>query len=302
MLLLQSTEKKCYCYDAATVLLLRFYWWNSEMVPADDGESSGHTSYESEDDYMQGILEEADPANIQRSQTRQWDDLSTVPQEGSDASGSNESLADMAGMARIPEGDETSETRFPEGDENDALSSHPSSAEENQNEKPACEANRCRCPRGCYCLGDGDCRFCASCYHERTWCKCDCKGCKAHDLAREAEAAEPTFTRASGDSDGTPPTRDAPARGNAREFWQEQRWSRMTLRIIQRTQYYEHQTHRFRWLQSLLPIRPEAPESGFQRRVQADGSSRWGCKVCAVHGVKGDQSAAAEVPAAPACG
>ena len=61
----------------------------------------------------------------------------------------------------------------------------------------------------------------------------------------------------------------------------------MTLRIIQRTQYYEDQTHRLRWLQSLLPIRPEAPESGFQRRVRADGSSRWGCKVCAVHRVKG---------------
>ena len=29
----------------------------------------------------------------------------------------------------------------------------------------------------------------------------------------------------------------------------------------------------------VLPIRPEAPESWFQRRVQADGSSRWGCKV-----------------------
>ena len=42
-----------------------------------------------------------------------------------------------------------------------------------------------------------------------------------------------------------------------------------------------------RWLQSLLPIRPVAPESWFQRRVQADGSSRWGCKVCAVHAVKG---------------
>ena len=33
---------------------------------------------------------------------------------------------------------------FPEGDENDALSSHPSSAEENKNEEPACEANWCR--------------------------------------------------------------------------------------------------------------------------------------------------------------
>ena len=40
---------------------------------------------------------------------------------------------------------------------------------------------------------------------------------------------------------------------------------------------------RLRWLQSLLPIRQEAPESWFQRRVLADGSSRWGCKVCAVH-------------------
>ena len=196
------------------MLLLQSTEWNSEMVPADDGESSGHTSYESEDDYLQGILEEANPANIQRSQTRQWDDLSTVPQEGSDASGSNESLADMAGMARIPEGDETSETRFPEGDENDALSSHPSSAEENQNEKPACEANRCRCPRGCHCAGDEDCCYCEHCFW--TWCNCDCKGCRTHDLAGEAEAAEPKFARASGDSDRTPPTRDAPARGNAR--------------------------------------------------------------------------------------
>ena len=111
---------------------------------------------------------------------------------------------------------------FPEGDENDALSSHPSSAEENKNEEPACEANWCRCPRGCRCAGDGDCCYCERCYHEWTWCNCDCKGCRTHDLAGEAEAAEPTFTRASGDSDGTPPTRDAPARGNAREFWQEQ--------------------------------------------------------------------------------
>ena len=42
---------------------------------------------------------------------------------------------------------------FPEGDENDALSSHPSSAEENKNEEPACEANRCRCPMGLLLLG-----------------------------------------------------------------------------------------------------------------------------------------------------
>ena len=189
---------------------------NSEMWLADDGESSGHTSYESED-YTREILEEADAADIQRIQTGQWDDLSTVPQEGSDASRSNESelelnvLADMAG---IPEGDETSETRVPEGDENDALSSHPSSAEENNNEKPACEANRCRCPRGCHCAGDEDCSYCERCYW--TWCNCDCKGCRTHDLAGEAEAAEPKFARASGDSDGTPPTLDAPARGNAR--------------------------------------------------------------------------------------
>ena len=190
---------------------------DSAMEAADE-ESSGHTSYES-DDYMKAVLAQADAAEIQRiqtghPQTTRWDDLSTVPQEGSDASGSNESLADMAGMARIPEGDETSETRFPEGDENDALSSHPSSAEENQNEKPACEANRCRCPRGCHCAGDEDCCYCERCFW--TWCNCDCKGCRTHDLAGEAEAAEPKFARASGDSDRTPPTRDAPARGNAR--------------------------------------------------------------------------------------
>ena len=44
---------------------------------------------------------------------------------------------------------------------------------------------------------------------------------------------------------------------------------------------------RLRWFQSLLPIRPEAPESWLQRHVLADGSSRWGCKVCAVHAVGG---------------
>ena len=160
---------------------------NSEMWLADDGESSGHTSYESED-YTREILEEADAADIQRIQTGQWDDLSTVPQEGSDASRSNESelelnvLADMAG---IPEGDETSETRVPEGDENDALSSYPSSAEENNNDKPACEANRCRCPRGCNCAGDEDCSYCERCYW--TWCNCDCKGCRTHDLAAITE-------------------------------------------------------------------------------------------------------------------
>ena len=187
---------------------------NAEMGLVDDGESSGHTSYEN-DDYIQGILEEANAADIQRirtghAQTTRWDDLSTVPQEGSDASGSNESeleqpLDVLAGMASIPE-----------GDENDAVSSHPSSAEEDNNDVPACEANRCRCPRGCYCLGDGDCCYCERCYHEWTWCNCDCKGCRTHDLAGVAPAAEPKFARASGDSDGTPPTLDAPARGNAR--------------------------------------------------------------------------------------
>ena len=44
-------------------------------------------------------------------------------------------------------------------------------------------------PRGCYCAGDGDCCYCERCYHEWTWCKCDCKGCRAHELAGEAEAA-----------------------------------------------------------------------------------------------------------------
>ena len=53
----------------------------------------------------------------------------------------------------------------------------------------------------------------------------------------------------------------------------------------------------------VLPIRPEAPESWFQRRVQDDGSSRWGCKVSLRRARgEGDQSAAAEVPAAPARG
>ena len=95
------------------MLLLQSTEWNSEMVPADDGESSGHTSYESED-YMREILEEADDADIQRiqtghAQTTRWDDLSTVPQEGSDASGSNESeleqpLDVLAGMASVPRG------------------------------------------------------------------------------------------------------------------------------------------------------------------------------------------------------
>ena len=145
-----------------------------------DEESSGHTSSES-DGYIQEVLQEVEAEKIQRNhaQTTLSDDLSTVAQAGSDASESDESwheepldvLADMASV--------------PEGDENDALSSHPSSAEENNNEKPACEANRCRCPRGCNCSGDEDCSYCERCYW--TWCNCDCKGCRTHDLAAITE-------------------------------------------------------------------------------------------------------------------
>ena len=86
---------------------------NSEMGLVDDGESSGHTSYEN-DDYIQGILAESNATDIQRiqtghAQTTGWEDLSTVPQEGSDASGSNESeleqpLDVLAGMASVPRG------------------------------------------------------------------------------------------------------------------------------------------------------------------------------------------------------
>ena len=104
-----------------------------------DEESSGHTSSES-DGYIQEVLQEVEAEKIQRNhaQTILSDDLSTVAEAGSDASGSNESeleqpLDVLAGMASVPR-----------GDENDALSSHPSSAEENKNEEPACEANWCR--------------------------------------------------------------------------------------------------------------------------------------------------------------
>ena len=126
------------------------------------------------------------PIQTYHAQTILSEDLmSTVAQAGSDASGSDESwheepLDVLAGMASVPE-----------GDENDALSSHPSSAGENKNEEPAWEANWCRCPRGCHCAGDGDCCYCERCYHEGTWCKCDCRGCRAHDLAGEAEAPPP---------------------------------------------------------------------------------------------------------------
>ena len=107
-----------------------------------DEESSGHTSSES-DGYIKEVLQGVEAEEVKRIQrnhahTTLSDDLSTVAQAGSDASESDESwheepldvLADMASV--------------PEGDENDALSSHPSSAEENKNEEPACEANWCR--------------------------------------------------------------------------------------------------------------------------------------------------------------
>ena len=104
-----------------------------------DEESSGHTSSE-HDGYSQEVLQEVEAEEIQRIQTNHAqtilsDDLSTVAQAGSDASGSNESeleqpLDVLAGMASVPA-----------GDENDALSSHSSSAEENKNKEPACEAN-----------------------------------------------------------------------------------------------------------------------------------------------------------------
>ena len=165
-----------------------------------DEESSGHTSSDS-DDYIKEVLQQVEAEEVQRIQrnhahTTLSDDLSTVAQAGSDASGSDESelelpLDVLARMASVPE-----------GDENDAVSSHPSSAEEDKNEEPACEAHWCRCPRGCYCAGDGDCCYCERCYHEWTWCNCDCKGCRAHDLAGEAEVtadyAEGASTTSSG--------------------------------------------------------------------------------------------------------
>ena len=130
------------------------------------------------------------------NQTTLSDALSIMGQAGSDASGSDESDLEQPPvvLARV--------APVPEGDENEAVSSHPSSAEEDNNEEPACEAYWCRCPRGCYCAGDGDCCYCERCYHEWTWCNCDCKGCRAHDLAGEAEVtadyAEGASTTSSG--------------------------------------------------------------------------------------------------------
>ena len=73
-----------------------------------DEESSGHTSSES-DGYIQEVLQEVEAEEIQRNhaQTTLSDDLSTVAQAGSDASGSNESeleqpLDVLAGMASVP--------------------------------------------------------------------------------------------------------------------------------------------------------------------------------------------------------
>ena len=75
-----------------------------------DEESSGHTSSES-DGYIQEVLQEVEAEEIQRNhaQTTLSDDLSTVAQAGSDASGSNESeleqpLDVLAGMASVPRG------------------------------------------------------------------------------------------------------------------------------------------------------------------------------------------------------
>ena len=75
-----------------------------------DEESSGHTSSES-DGYIQEVLQEVEAEEVQRNhaQTTLSDDLSTVAQAGSDASGSNESeleqpLDVLAGMANVPRG------------------------------------------------------------------------------------------------------------------------------------------------------------------------------------------------------
>ena len=131
-----------------------------------DEESSGHTSSES-DGYILEVLQEVEAEEVKRiqrnhAQTTLSDDLSTVAQAGSDASGSDESeleqpLDVLARMASVPE-----------EDENDAVSSHPSSAEEDT-----------------------------------------------------SVPEEPTFTRASGDSDGTPPTRDTPAMGTMATYEME---------------------------------------------------------------------------------
>ena len=83
-------------------------------LPEADEESSGHKSSES-DGYMQEILQEVEAEEIQMmqrrisSQTILLDDVSTVAQAGSDASGSDESEHEqprdvLAGMASVPRG------------------------------------------------------------------------------------------------------------------------------------------------------------------------------------------------------
>ena len=44
---------------------------------------------------------------------------------------------------------------------------------------PLALAYWCRCPRGCNRAGNGDCCYCDLCYHDGTWCKCNCEGCRA---------------------------------------------------------------------------------------------------------------------------
>ena len=51
---------------------------------------------------------------------------------------------------------------------------------------PLALAYWCRCPRGCNRAGNGDCCYCDLCYHDGTWCKCNCEGCRA--------PAPPSFT------------------------------------------------------------------------------------------------------------
>ena len=36
----------------------------------------------------------------------------------------------------------------------------------------------CHCPRGCWRFGEDEGRYCADCYHDATWCKCACPGCR----------------------------------------------------------------------------------------------------------------------------
>ena len=136
------------------------------------------------------FLEEVEAIQREQARTTRWDACSTMGHAGSEDSWSDESAV-LGGMAPVPE-----------GDEKEAASSHLSSAEEDNNEEPAREAYWCRCPKGCCCAGDGDCCYCERCYHEWTWCNCDCEGCRARDLAGEAEVtadyAEGASTTSSG--------------------------------------------------------------------------------------------------------